>query len=53
MTAAQRLIKKGMQKGIYQRNLRNSQDMLKEGCDISFIAKVTNLSRETIEALKT
>jgi predicted transposase/invertase (TIGR01784 family) len=44
-------IQQGIQQGIQDRNLEIAKTMLKEGCGISLIAKVTNLSRETIEAL--
>jgi predicted transposase YdaD len=45
-------IEQGIQQGMYQRNLEIAKSMLKEGFDVSLIAKVTNLSRDTIEQLR-
>jgi predicted transposase/invertase (TIGR01784 family) len=45
-------IEQGMQKGIQCRNLEIAKNMLKKGLDTELIQEVTNLSRETIEALK-
>ncbi len=42
----------GMQKGIQEKAIAIAKSRLKEGCEVSFIEKVTNLSKQTIEKLK-
>jgi predicted transposase/invertase (TIGR01784 family) len=43
---------KGIEKGIQQEKIEIAKSMLKEGSDIEFVMKVTNLSQETIGKLK-
>jgi predicted transposase/invertase (TIGR01784 family) len=48
----QRGMQQGMQKGMLQEKLAIAKSMLQHGLDTQLIQEVTNLSRETIEALK-
>jgi predicted transposase/invertase (TIGR01784 family) len=45
-------MQRGMQQGMQENKLAIAKNMLKEGCEISFVAKVTNLTKETVEELK-
>ncbi len=45
-------IQKGIRKGIEEGKIESARKMLAEGCDLSFISKITGLSSEKISALK-
>ncbi|MFP4522659.1 MAG: DUF4351 domain-containing protein, partial [Fibrobacterota bacterium] len=45
-------ISKGIEKGIEEGKLEDARRMLAEGCDLSFISKITGLSRRKISDLK-
>ena len=45
-------LKKGELKGLKKGKIETAHNMLREGCDISFISKITGLSRQQIENLK-
>jgi predicted transposase/invertase (TIGR01784 family) len=48
----QRGIQQGMQQGIEKKAIQSAEAMLEEGCDVAFIAKITQLSLEKIKALQ-